>query len=493
MAVTLLHVHTSMSWSAVGRGSRSGRARGRGRPRAASIALGAALFVVAPLAGQAAGGTSRPPSAASDGAPVLRRLGLDEALREARRSNPDLREAELGRESARAAARAASAALLPGIELDAGFQRSNDPVFAFGTKLRQEHFGSADLALDALNRPAPLTDWTTGAGVRWSVLDPSNWARRAAARHGADAAGWQAERAREGAELQTRVLYWRAVGAEAGVRAAGAAVKAARATVGRFERRSQEGLLTRADVLRARAELASARADRTEAESQRDDVRSRLGLALGWSPDTVPVPTDTLTAPARDTTPASTTFDPRGRADVRALAALAEAGSAREDEALSTFAPRVEAFAGYQRHAASAFGNDGNAWNVGVMLHWTLFGGFGRPAALSRARAQEDAAELRLARSVREAEAEVQSARRGVRSALRSVAATQAAEQAASEARDLMRRRFEEGLVGATDLLSAEAAASAARSRAVRALAGYHEAMARWRFALGRDGGEKLP
>jgi len=379
------------------------------------------------------------------------------------------------------------------VELDVGFQRSDDPVFAFGTRLRQGRFAAADLALDALNHPAPITDWSSGAGVRWSVLDPSAWARRARARHGADAAGWRAERAREGAELQARVLYWRAVGAEAGVEAAATAEEAARATLERFRRRREEGLLTQADVLRARAGVASARADRAEAERARDDVRARLGLALGWSPDTVPVPTDTLTRPGESPLPARPTFDPSGRADVRARASLAAMGEAGREEALAAFAPRVEAFAGYERYADALLGKDGDAWSVGVMLRWTLFAGFSRPAALSRARAERDAAELSLARSEREAAAEVRSARRAVQASLRTVAATRAAEEAASEARDLMRRRFEEGLAGATDLLSAEAGASGARSRAVHALAAYHEAVARWRFALGRDAAAPFP
>jgi len=457
---------------------------------AGAVAGLAALLPVAgpaPLAAQSAAGPS------ADSAVALRPLGLEEAVREASRGNPDLRRAELDHESARASARMASAPLFPGLEVDVGFQRSDDPVFAFGTRLRQGRFAAADLALDALNHPDPITSWSSGAGVRWDVLDPGAWARRAEARHGADAAGWRARRAGEGAELLARALYWRAVGADASVRAARSAEESARATVARFRKRADEGLLTRADVLRAEAGLASARADRTQAERERDDVRAQLGLALGWSPDTIPVPTDTLTAPSSETAPSAPSFDPTERADIRAMGALVDMRGAKEAEALTSFAPRVEAFAGYQRYADALLGNDGDAWSVGVVLRWTVFAGLSRPAALGRARAERTSAELRFASSVREARAQVRSARRAVEASLRAVSATRAAEDAALEARDLMRRRFEEGLAGATDLLSAEAGASSARSRAVGALAGYHEALARWRFALGGDVAEDLP
>jgi outer membrane protein TolC len=470
------------------------------------VAVAFALAVAAPTslrAWQAAGsggasgreGAGRGPdtvAADTTGGAVLRTLGLEEALAEARRGNPDLREARLARESAHAAARMAGSALLPGIELDVGLQRSNDPVFAFGTKLRQQRFGAADLALDALNHPSPLNDWSTGVGVRWSVLDPTAWARRAAAGHGATAAGWQAVRAGQGAELSTRVLYWRAVGAEAGVGAARAAEDAARSTVERFRKREERGLLTHADVLRAEAELASARADRVDAERGRDDARSALGLALGWSPDTVPVPSDTLTAPEPPPR-AGPTFDAAARADLRARAEVVRADRSRQDAAVASFLPRIEAFAGYQRYADAPFGGDGDAWSAGVMLRWTLFAGLSRPAALAQARAERETAELQYSRARREARAEVSSARRAVEAARRGVEATRAARVAATEARDLMRRRFEEGLMSATDLLAAEARASAARSRAVDALAGYHMALARLRFALGQSTGEEQP
>lgn len=441
-----------------------------------------------PATGVTAPAERSPGTARDTAGPALRPLGLQAALREAERGNPDLREARLAGERARAQARMARSALLPGIELDVGVTRSDDPVFAFGTKLRQERFSAPDLALDALNHPSPLTDWTSGAGVRWSLLDPTRWARHAAAGHGAEAARWQAVRAGQGAELSTRVLYWSAVGAEAAVDAARAAEKAAAATLDRFQKREARGLLTHADVLRAESEVASARADRVDAERRLTDARASLGLALGWSADTLPVPTDTLTVP--DATPdLDASFDAVERPDVRAREAAVRADGALQDAAVASFLPTIEAFGSYERHADAPFGAKGDAWTGGVMLRWTVFAGLSRPAAVAEARAERETAELRYARARREATAQVASARRAVTAALRGVQAMRAAEQAAGEARDLMRRRFEEGLVGATDMLAAEARASGARSRAVAALADYHVAVAQWRFALGRQSG----
>ncbi len=61
--------------------------------------------------------------------------------------------------------------------------------------------------------------------------------------------------------------------------------------------------------------------------------------------------------------------------------------------------------------------------------------------------------------------------------------ATRAAAQAAESGRELMRRRFREGLATAADLLQAEARATAMREGAISALADYHMAVARLEFA----------
>jgi len=62
------------------------------------------------------------------------------------------------------------------------------------------------------------------------------------------------------------------------------------------------------------------------------------------------------------------------------------------------------------------------------------------------------------------------------------VEASRAARAAAREGRDLLRRRFEEGLATPADLLQAEARATTMEVRAVDALAQYHVALARLRF-----------
>jgi len=411
--------------------------------------------------------------------PLLREISLEAALEAALAGNPELSVAAARGELAESAGRGAAAPLWPRLDAGAGYTRSVDPVFVFGSKLRQERFTQGDLALDALNRPDAVDDWSAFVSLSWSLLDPTVWAGRSSARSRAEAAAWSAVRTREATVLMARLLFYRGLAAAAREESARSAVEAAEATLDLFRRRNERGLLTDADLLQAEAELAAARAQLAEAERVRLDALQDLGSHLGWSPDTLPVPAGPLSSP---TPPGERDFDPEWRADVRARAAAVDAADAAKARATLAYLPALDMFGRFDTHARDAFSVDGDDWTVGVALRWNLFSGFGRSAAVEQARLQGEIARTEYESALREARSELAQAERAVASALQQYEATRAAEAAAERGSELMRRRFEEGLATAADLLGAEARATAMRERAINALANYHMAVAQLEF-----------
>ena len=455
------------------------------RSGGALLAAAAALLLPASSPAAHSAAVQQAPPAESDSV-VRRSLSLEETVRRALEGNPDLQVSRLRERMAGAGVQRATSALLPRVQVTSGWQRTNDPVGVFGTKLRQGRFAREDLAIDALNDPLPITDWTSAAEARWSVLDPGRWSQRSAASSQAAAARWRATRSRQGTEFRARALYYDASRAEAELEAARAGEEAARDNLELFRNRRDEGLLTEADVLQAEAEVEAARARRIEARRSLREARETLGLFLGWSPDSVPVPSDTMAEP--EAVESGEEFVPERRSDLRALEAMAEAARSEEDAAWRQYLPAVDAFGRWALHDADTpLGADGDNWSVGVQLRWTLFAGLGREAARRQADLAAQEARLQYTSAVREATAEVRQARRAVESARQRVEATRAARRAAERGRDLTRRRFQEGLAIASDVLRAESRVTAMRSRAIQALAGYHVALARLRFARSQD------
>ena len=420
--------------------------------------------------------------------PVERPLSLEEAVAQARSDALGLVTAEGEAAIAAARARQAGSFLYPHAHVGVGVTRSTDPVFAFGAKLRQGVFAQEDLALEALNDPAAISDWAPTLDVSWGALNPSRWAGWSAAKSAAEAAEWSAARTREGTELEARMLYWSAVGATARRQAAEAAEEAAESTLEIFRRREERGLLTEADRLRAEAELAGAHAAAVDAARAELEARRELGVFLGWPADAVPVPTDTLAAPA--SVPAGA-FEAAERADLKAMAAALEAREAERRAATFAFLPAVQAFGQVAGHG-DGIDPDDDDWTVGVALRWTAFAGFRRFAERSAAEHAERIARLSYQHALRRAVAEVDVADRSVVAAAQATDAALAARRAAETASDLMRRRFEEGLATATDLLQAEARKAAARGRAVDALAAWRLAAARAAFVRSTSPGEDI-
>ena len=71
----------------------------------------------------------------------------------------------------------------------------NDPVYVFGSKLRQQRFTTGDFALNVLNTPAPFGNFVTRLGGTWNLFDSlASWHTVSRAEHVKDAAGHQLER-----------------------------------------------------------------------------------------------------------------------------------------------------------------------------------------------------------------------------------------------------------------------------------------------------------
>src|ERR1035437_8560279 len=99
------------------------------------------------------------------------RLTLRQAIDEALRQSPQAAIARADNSDAKAAAAMAHTQLLPQLNFTEDISRGNDPVYAFGSRLRQRQFTQADFALNALNRPQPIGNFSTRFSGSWMAFD----------------------------------------------------------------------------------------------------------------------------------------------------------------------------------------------------------------------------------------------------------------------------------------------------------------------------------
>jgi len=404
-------------------------------------------------------------------------LTLSEARGAAATGSLDALAARARAQAAQEQRSASSAFLFPQLFAEAGAIRSNDPVAAFGARLRQGAFTPEHFDPVRLNDPGALTDWSGAVGAEWAPFDAAAMSGRTALTLEADAAMRGAEWALRAAVFRAEALYLGAVAATGRRRAALAALEAARATLRRVELRVSEGVLTEADAMQARAAVETARAREIEVERSVADARERLAVALGWAPGRIPVPTDTafadIEAPIRD---------PERRPDLEASALGARAAEERAREASRARLPSVRGFARLESHAPSAFSDRRSDWTAGFVVRVPLFTGFAVTARQRATAAQAEAYRLEHELRLRGARAEVAEAARALDAARQGTGAAVAAWEAAEEAARLVRLRFDEGLVTTAELLATEAKAADLRTAAVDARLGLTLASARLDF-----------
>src|ERR1051325_8491142 len=98
-------------------------------------------------------------------------ITLKQAVEIALEKNPLRKAAIADAHAAAAAVKEAQSALLPRIVFSETAMRGNDPVYAFGTRLRQQRFTAADFALNRLNTPNPIGNFSTRFAGQWNIFD----------------------------------------------------------------------------------------------------------------------------------------------------------------------------------------------------------------------------------------------------------------------------------------------------------------------------------
>jgi outer membrane protein len=98
-------------------------------------------------------------------------LTLQQAVKIALEKNPARKTALAETHAAAAQIKTAQSYLLPQVSFSEMATRGNDPVYVFGSRLRQQRFTAADFSLNALNRPLPVGNFATRLEGKWNLFN----------------------------------------------------------------------------------------------------------------------------------------------------------------------------------------------------------------------------------------------------------------------------------------------------------------------------------
>jgi outer membrane protein len=395
-------------------------------------------------------------------------LTLQQAVTIALEKNPLRKAAIADTKAASAGVREARSSLMPHLSFSEMGTRGDDPIYVFGSKLRQSRFTNADFALNKLNTPLPFGNFSTRFGGTWNLFDSfSTWHRINQAKQMNEAVGHSLDRTDQ--EIVFRVVssYYDVLFAAKKLEVAEQSAKTANSIMEHSQARFDSGWSVESDLLTAKVRMAARQQEVIRARNTLEVARAQLNTAMGMPIDS---PFQTTEALAERTLPAPVLGEVEkqalaNRPDLKRIASEEAAQRQSVSMAKSAFGPRVNAFAGWEMdNPTFVAGGGGNNWLGGIEVQFDIFQGGAKRAELSRQRALEEkvvamkqAASDAVRLEVRRAYYETDANRQQIEVARAAIAQAQGSLR-------INQDRYDSGLTTITDLLGAEDAARRSQS-----------------------------
>jgi len=297
-------------------------------------------------------------------------LSLRQAIQRALSQSPDAAIAQAGNQDAKASATLARTALLPQLTFTEDISRGNDPVYAFGMRLRQRQFTQADFVLNALNRPQPIGNFATRFSGSWTAFDSFKTEKEI---HRADLFK---ESAASSAKAVDQQIVFRVVGAynqvlyaEREIEVAQHEQETAAALSASVDDHVKAGLAVESDRMSALVNVAARKQELIAAQGDSELAWAQLREAMG-APNLAATDLKPIEAHAFPQLPLEQEIATaiKMRPDLTALAQAQSAQASALGAAKSDFGPRVSAYGNWEEDQSSIGGSGGNNWVAGVQI-----------------------------------------------------------------------------------------------------------------------------
>jgi outer membrane protein len=416
------------------------------------IAIGLAFVIAARGSGQA----TAPP------------LTLPQAIQLGLVHHPMVESAQADFERSAAKVSQARASLLPTISASEDIVLSDDPVFAFGTKLRQGRFASSDFDLSNLDHPSPIGNFSSSATASWLAFDSGATQKRLqSARSASQAVTLTRQYTEQEVAIIITKLYYRVLLAEAQVSVAQQNLARAQEIVGDIRDRVHSGLALDADGMRADLSARNSQDDLSSARAGVQVARRDLFDAIGQSS------ADTTLLPPVDGSELTTQPAPTGdafstRLDIQSLDMQQKSAQQNLASVRATAGPQLSSFGHIEADNPHLVGGGSYNWTVGATLEIRVFDGGARKAQEQDARAQLAKLAAQKEETLRSARSDVATLQAQIEDLHHRCVTSADSIQVNQEALQTARDRYAAGLLSVSEVLNAEADLSAAEFAEIR-------------------------
>ncbi len=423
-------------------------------------------------------------------------LTLQQAIQQALGASPEAKMACAGTQEAKANASLARTQLIPQLNFTEDISRGDDPVYVFGSKLRQQAFTQADFALNALNRPQPIGDFASRFSGSWMAFDTFRTQKTI---HSADlmkkSADSSAQAVNQKIVLDVVDAYQSALYAERQISIAQHEQETAETLLSSVNDHVKAGLAVESDRMSAEVNVAARKQELIAAQGELEMAWAQLRAAMG-APDLA----ETTLQPITPHDFPQATLDEelqtalKTRSDLAALNQVESAQAEAVSAAKVGFGPRVSAYGNWEQDRPTFTGASGDNWVAGMQISIDI-APFSKRAQLEHEAATKDHVDAQVASYRQQVRLQVTQAHIQRQTAQLSLQTAQAALDQSAESLRILRNRYGAGLATITDLLHAEDAERQSQTNYWHAVYSNVVAYAQLLFATGKltpDAAEEL-
>ncbi|MGA8181297.1 MAG: TolC family protein [Desulfobacterales bacterium] len=414
-------------------------------------------------------------------------LSMTEAIRIAVKQNPEIKAARFQVEAFKSNSTKALSGFYPQVNFSESFNRTTNPMYAFGTKLNQEVITQTDFDPQRLNDPDPINNFASDVSVSWSVFEGGRtkigWEQ---AKLNLSAATLSLERTRQNVIAKTAKAYAGLVLSLKNIIVTQQALDTSKANLNMIQSRYNRGFVVKSDLLRAEVHIADLEQQQLLAQSGYKINEAMLNASMGSGKADLlnPVTSLTIGPDISGTIEAWITIALSKRPEMENLRLEEKIAEKEVEKARAGHYPDINLVGNYEINSEK-FNDSADNYTLGAVMRINIFSGNrileetkAAKSMLARVREMQKSMALGIQVQTRQAFLKAQSARQRIRVA--KIAVDQA-----EEGLRIVNNRYNNGLLTIVGLLDAELARQQARTSYFKALHDYKVARIELELAAG--------
>lgn len=344
---------------------------------------------------------------------------------------------------------------LPNVNASYTFSNTNNPLYAFGTRLNQERITMMDFNPDNLNSPKSISNFATKIEVQQPIINMDAVYQKKAGEVKAEVLTIKTERTKEYVQFELKKSYMMLQLAYKMLETLENAKQTTLANKKVIENYYKNGMIQKSEVLYMDVRISEIESQIQTANSNIRNASDYLYFLLNENSDNkVLKPVETLEY-TEYITDSGTKLN-QNRKDLQAYNKSLEAYDWMIKSSKAKFLPKLNAFGSFEMYDNKIAQFNANGYLAGIQLSWNVFDGLKSKSEQEKYKAERSRAQTEIEQYSKQSQLELNKANRQIEDAASKINFTKQAWEQSKEAYRIRKNRYDQGLEKSADLLSAE-------------------------------------